>query len=162
MAPDMQKHTLPMLLFIAAPERAVTECRPSIFCRGSMQEEKILIVDDDDSHRFMLKCILGSWGYGICEADDGESALQMIDKAGVSLILMDYRMKKVSGLEVMAEMSHRRCRIPVILMTAYCSSETASAAHRHGAAAVLDKPLPMGKLKNLISRTIAESLHSRF
>ena len=83
-----------------------------------MKEEKIiLIVDDDETHRYMLKSILGRWGYGTCEAEDGESALLTIAKTDFSLVLMDVRMKGLSGLEVLSGINDRRPSLPVVLMT---------------------------------------------
>lgn len=115
---------------------------------------KILIVDDDATHRFMLESVLGSWGYSTDEADDGGTALQMIQGSDYALVLMDIRMKTVSGLKALSEIKSRDRCIPVILMTAYCNGEALAEALIGGAVAVLDKPLRLGELKNMIRRTL--------
>ena len=66
-------------------------------------EEKMLIVDDDATHRFMLESMLGSSGYSTDEADDGGTALQMIQSSDYALVLMDIRMKTLSGLKALSE-----------------------------------------------------------
>ena len=59
----------------------------------------ILVVDDDNGHRTMLKTLLSGWGYRIFEADDGSKAIEWVRSRPFDLILMDIRMVKVSGLE---------------------------------------------------------------
>ena len=58
----------------------------------------ILVVDDDDSHRTMLRTLIGGWGYAVSEADDGSTAIRMVQEQSYDLVLMDVRMVKVSGL----------------------------------------------------------------
>jgi CheY-like chemotaxis protein len=115
---------------------------------------KILIVDDEATHRFMLESVLGSWGYSTAEADDGETALQMIQSNDYALVLMDIRMKTLTGLKALFEIKSRHRCIPVILMTAYCKGEALAEALIGGAVAVLNKPLRLEKLKHMISQTI--------
>jgi len=67
---------------------------------------------------------------------------------------MDIRMKTVSGLKALSEIKSRDRCIPVILMTAYCNGEALAEALIGGAVAVLDKPLRLGELKNMIRRTL--------
>ena len=118
---------------------------------------KILIVDDDSSHRFMLESVLGSWGYSTEEADDGTTAVGMVRRGcRYALVLMDIRMKKLSGLDALFEIkSLDRC-IPVILMTAYCNQKVAAKALLNGAVAVLNKPLYLDELKTVIKRIMAQ------
>ena len=117
---------------------------------------KILIVDDDATHRFMLESVLGSWGYSTDEADDGGTALQMIQSSDYALVLMDIRMKTLSGLKALSEIKSRDRCIPVILMTAYCNSEALAEALMTGAVAVLNKPLRLGELKTVINKAMGQ------
>ena len=66
----------------------------------------ILVVDDDDAHRTMLRTLIGGWGYTVSEADDGSTAIQMIQEQPHDLVLMDIRMVKVSGLEALEEIKY--------------------------------------------------------
>jgi two-component system response regulator HydG len=117
---------------------------------------KILIVDDDSSHRFMLESVLGSWGYSTEEADDGTTAVGLIRARRYALILMDIRMKKLSGLDALLEIKHLARCIPVILMTAYCNQKVVAKALLNGAVAVLNKPLHLDELKTVIKRVMAQ------
>ena len=110
-------------------------------------EPTILVVDDDHAHRVMLKTLLGGWGYQITEADDGDTAVTAIEERAVDLVLMDIRMLRVSGMEALEQIRTINPAIPVILMTAYSSVETAVAALKNGAYDYLTKPLDFEKLR---------------
>lgn len=117
---------------------------------------KILIVDDDPSHRFMLESVLGSWGYSTEDADDGTTAVWMARSCRYALVLMDIRMKTLSGLDALFEIKNLDRCIPVILMTAYCNAEVVAEALLHGAIAVLNKPLHLDELKTVINQAIGQ------
>ena len=85
----------------------------------------ILVVDDDPAHRTMLRTLLGGWHYVVEEADDGSQAMESVHERSYDLVLMDVRMVKVSGLEALSEIKTYNPAIPVIIMTAYSSVETA-------------------------------------
>ena len=112
----------------------------------------ILVVDDDTSHRTMLSTLLTGWGYTIFEADDGEPAIEMVKERYFDLILMDIRMLKVSGLEAMKVIQKINPAIPIIIMTAYSSIETAVGALKTGAYDYLTKPIDCDKLRLTIER----------
>ena len=114
----------------------------------------ILIVDDDHAHRTMLKTLLGSWGYALEEAADGVGAIEMVHQRPYDLVLMDVRMLKVSGIEALATIKAFNPAIPVVIMTAYASVETAVAALKSGAYDYLTKPLDFEKLRITITRAM--------
>ncbi|MGE5256828.1 MAG: sigma-54-dependent transcriptional regulator [Hyphomicrobiales bacterium] len=114
----------------------------------------ILVVDDDTAHRTMLNTLVGGWGYAIAEADDGESAIHMVQDQVYDLVLMDVRMLKVSGLEALSAIKAINPSIPVVIMTAFSSVETAVAALKQGAHDYLTKPLDFEKLKITIERAM--------
>ena len=117
----------------------------------------ILVVDDDLAHRTMLRTLLGGWGYEVAEADDGGKAVEAVSRKPFDLILMDIRMLKVSGLEALAEIKRFNPAIPVIIMTAYASVETAVKALKEGAYDYLTKPLDFDELKLIIERATEHS-----
>ncbi len=114
--------------------------------------EVILVVDDDQAHRTVLTTLIGGWGYRVEEADDGQTAIDMVKENPYDLILMDIRMLKVSGLEALAVIKRYNPSIPVIIMTAYSSVETAVEALKNGAYDYLTKPLDFEKLKLTLRR----------
>ncbi len=114
----------------------------------------ILVVDDDTAHRTMLRTLVGGWGYEIAEADDGEAAIHKVRQQPYDLVLMDVRMLKVSGLEALAAIKSINPAIPVVIMTAYSSVETAVAALKQGAHDYLTKPLDFDKLRITLERAM--------
>jgi two-component system response regulator HydG len=114
----------------------------------------ILIVDDDTAHRTMLRTLVGAWGYEITEADDGQAAIEMVAQRAFDLILMDVRMIKVSGLEALAAIKGINPAIPIVIMTAFSSVETAVAALKQGAHDYLTKPFDFDKLRLTIERAM--------
>ena len=117
-------------------------------------KSKILVVDDDHAHRTMLRTLLSGWQYDIIEADDGSTAIEKVRERPFDLVLMDVRMLKVSGLEALDEIKAFNPAIPVIIMTAYSSLETAVEAIKKGAYDYLTKPLDFDKLKITIKRAM--------
>jgi two-component system response regulator HydG len=114
--------------------------------------QSILVVDDDGAHRAMLKKLLGGWGYDVHEAGDGSVAIEEVRLRAFDLILMDIRMLNVSGIEALEQIKIINPAIPVIIMTAYASVETAVNALKKGAYDYLTKPLDFDELKIVIAR----------
>ena len=114
----------------------------------------ILVVDDDDAHRIMLRTLVGGWGYEVSEADDGAAAIDRVKEQSYDLVLMDVRMVRVSGLEALAQIKSYNPAIPVIIMTAYSSVDTAVSALKQGAHDYLTKPLDFDRLKITIERAM--------
>ena len=102
---------------------------------------KILIVDDDPGHLISVKTVIRSWGYVVETADDGSVAVDMVKSAPVDLILMDVRMAKMSGIEALKQIKAYNPSIPVIIMTAYSSVDSAVEAIKSGAYDYLIKPM---------------------
>ena len=114
----------------------------------------ILVVDDDSSHRTMLRTLIGGWGYGVQEADDGSTAIEAVKEQPFDLVLMDIRMLKISGIEALETIKSINPAIPVVIMTAFSSVETAVEALKKGAYDYLTKPLDFEKLKITIQRAM--------
>lgn len=118
------------------------------------KEKKVLVVDDDHAHRIMLRTLISGWDYAVEEADDGQGAIRKVHERAFDLILMDIRMIKVSGLEALAEIQKYNPAIPVIIMTAYSSVETAVSALKKGAYDYLTKPLDFDELRLVMARAV--------
>ena len=117
----------------------------------------ILIVDDDLSHSIMLRKLISGWGYAVVNVDDGEGAIEEVKKQPFDLILMDIRMIRVSGIEALAAIREFNPAIPVIMMTAYASVETAVDALKKGAYDYLTKPLDFTELRIALERAMEHS-----
>jgi len=118
------------------------------------KKSHILVVDDDTAHRTMLRTLIGGWGYAIDDANDGAVAIDKVQERPYDLVLMDVRMVKISGLEALEKMKVYNPAIPIIIMTAFSSVETAVDALKKGAHDYLTKPLDFDKLKITIERSM--------
>ena len=115
---------------------------------------KILVVDDEPSHRQMLEVVLSAEGYEIHQAGDGQEAINLVEERFYDLILMDNRMTQMGGIEALKKIKEISPGIPVIIMTAYASVSTAVDALKSGAYDYLTKPLEIDKLKILIDKAL--------
>jgi len=113
---------------------------------------RILIVDDDPGHLTTLKTITRSWGYAVETADDGDNAVERVTTDPFDLVLMDVRMAKMGGIEALEQIKAYNPSIPVIIMTAYSSVESAVDALKAGAYDYLIKPLDFEVLKLTLER----------
>lgn len=116
--------------------------------------KKILIVDDEFSHRQMLETVLSGEGYDTGCAESGEQAVRMVSEKIFDLILMDIRMAGTGGIEALKKIRNAHPEIPVIMMTAYASVSTAVEALKTGAYDYLTKPLNMDEVKICIRQAL--------
>ena len=112
----------------------------------------ILIVDDDPGHLTSLRTVIGSWGYAVETAQDGGEAVDRVQEAPVDLVLMDVRMTAMSGIEALERIKTYNPAIPIIIMTAYSSVQSAVEALKAGAYDYLIKPLDFDVLELSIER----------
>ena len=115
---------------------------------------KILIVDDETAHCQMLEVVLKAEKYATQRAQDGQSAIEAVKERFYDLILMDIRMNRVGGIEALEKIKEISPDIPIIMMTAYASVDTAVQAMRSGAYDYLTKPLDIDELKILVAKAL--------
>jgi len=114
----------------------------------------VLVVDDDSGHQATLKTIIKSWGYQVEVADDGTKAVEKVKESPFDLILMDVRMAVMSGIEALKLIKQYNPAIPVLIMTAYSSVESAVETLKAGAYDYLTKPLDFDALKITMERAL--------
>jgi two-component system response regulator PilR (NtrC family) len=131
---------------LAPPERPVEGVAP-----------RVLIVDDESSLREMLRIVLKRDGYDVLTADGGRTALELLQRERVDLLLSDIRMSDVSGVDVLKAAKERHPEIVVFMMTAFASTETAVEAMRLGAVDYFTKPFSMDELRLKIRQHIEAS-----
>ncbi|MFZ3044939.1 MAG: sigma-54 dependent transcriptional regulator [Desulfatirhabdiaceae bacterium] len=117
----------------------------------------ILIVDDDPNHLKTLQTIVRSWGYQVSTADDGVKAVETVKEKLFALILMDVRMAQMSGIEALKQIKQYNPAIPILIMTAYSSVDSAVKALKAGAYDYLTKPLDFEVLKISLARALEHS-----
>lgn len=112
---------------------------------------KILVVDDEDMQRDMLKGFLDKQGYEVFEAASGGEALRIFGERPFQLVLLDHKMPDITGDKVLAEMKLANPLVRAIMITAYGSVDTAVSAMKLGADEFLEKPVDLSKLLEKIS-----------
>ena len=114
----------------------------------------VLAVDDDPGHLATLKTVIKSWGYLVEGVDDGSRAVEKIQEGPFDLVLMDVRMAVMSGIEALKKIKQHNPAIPILIMTAYSSVESAVDALKAGAYDYLTKPLDFDALKITMERAL--------
>ncbi|HMZ33303.1 MAG TPA: sigma-54 dependent transcriptional regulator [Chitinophagales bacterium] len=107
---------------------------------------KILIVDDEKAIRRTLKEILEYEKYDIEEAEDGEIGLAKIEKNNYDVVILDVKMPKKDGIEVLSEMQQKGIDTPVIVLSGHGNIETAVEAVKKGAFDYIPKPPDLNRL----------------
>jgi DNA-binding NtrC family response regulator len=125
-----------------------------------MSKGKILVVDDEATARSALSDFLRAEGYSVETAADGFKALGRLAEFEADLVLTDFNMPGMDGVELLRKLKELDPEMSVILMTAFGGVETAVAAMREGAADYLTKPLNLDELAIVLGRTI-ESVELR-
>jgi DNA-binding NtrC family response regulator len=117
-----------------------------------MQKLSILIVEDGQSQREMLRDFLRSEGHTVTEAENGEKALKTVFSGHFDLILLDYKMPGMDGLQALKEVKHINPEIDIAIITAYGTIETAVEALKAGAVDYITKPVDLDELIILVNR----------
>ncbi|HEX2443127.1 MAG TPA: response regulator, partial [Vicinamibacterales bacterium] len=113
---------------------------------------KILIVDDEDHIRAMMRLTLEAAGHSVAEASDGPAGLQAFgDGQGWDVVLLDQKMPGVEGTEVLREMRRRKPGAVVILVTAFASIDLVIEAMHLGATDFLRKPMTPDALRGAVA-----------
>ena len=117
-----------------------------------MGKLNILVVEDGQSQREMLKDFLAREGHRVAEAEDGNTAIQQVQSGHFDLLLLDFKMPGMNGIEVLGKIKNINPEISVIMMTAYGTIETAVDAMKLGAVDYIAKPINLDELIILIDR----------
>jgi len=116
--------------------------------------DRILLVEDKESLRSVLRKTLEAEGFGVDEAPDGRSALEKIRRDRFAMVLTDLRLPAASGHEVLKAAVAADPEMPVILMTAYGTIRDAVGAMKAGAYDYLEKPVDTDHLLALVKRAL--------
>ncbi|MCK5739750.1 sigma-54-dependent Fis family transcriptional regulator, partial [bacterium] len=123
-----------------------------------MSDYRILIADDEPAQVKALAGFLNKRGYTVLTADSGKTALNIVHRKLVDLVLTDFRMPDLDGLELLKQARELNPEIDVIMMTAFGSIESATDAMRHGAVDYLTKPVDLEQLQLIIERTLEHKM----
>jgi two-component system, NtrC family, response regulator AlgB len=116
---------------------------------------KLLIVDDEKNIRSHLATFFESAGHHVKTAENGQQALALLSvDSGFDLMLTDYRMAEMNGLELLQETRREAPNLAVILMTAYATVENAVAVMKAGAYDYLTKPFTLDQVEHIVDRAL--------
>jgi DNA-binding NtrC family response regulator len=121
-----------------------------------MDKKRILFVDDDEEMRSMISEFFQSERYIITLAENGKDALDKITNFDFDAVVTDLRMKEMDGLSLLHEIHSQNPLLPVILITAFGSIETAVEAIKEGATNFVPKPFKMQTLKAIVDKAIEQ------
>jgi two-component system NtrC family response regulator len=119
-----------------------------------MAAERILIIDDEESIRTVLGYVLDEAGYEVDKAASAEEGLARIHDARPDLVLSDIKMPGKDGLTLLGEIKSIDTGIPVIILTAFGTVETAVEAMKRGAADYLTKPVSRDELRLTVGKAL--------
>jgi signal transduction histidine kinase len=118
-------------------------------------KRRVLIVDDDIAILEVLEMRLLAMGFEVTSTPDAIRALQTLESTRFDLALLDLRMEPMNGIQLMEALHARQPRLPVLIMTAHGTIETAVEAVQRGAFDYLTKPFVRDELRSKIRRALA-------
>lgn len=118
---------------------------------------RILICDDQEMMRDSLAGLLAREGHDVVAVGDGASAIAKVEGGRFDLLMTDLKMPKMTGIELLKEVKRLRGELPVVLMTAFATVQTAVEAMRLGAYDYIQKPFDGDEVKLLVERTLEHS-----
>lgn len=119
-----------------------------------MANPKILICDDEEGIRESLKLILGDH-YNLVTVDSADMALEVLSHSkDIKVMLLDIKMPKTSGLDVIKEVKKKFPHVKIIMVTGYKSVETAAEATRLGASSYIVKPFKSEEILETVKRNL--------
>ncbi|TVQ78145.1 MAG: sigma-54-dependent Fis family transcriptional regulator [Bradymonadales bacterium] len=115
---------------------------------------RILVVDDELSVREFFEILLKKEGYEVFCSSDGAEALRMIRDEHFDLLITDLQMKEVDGMTLLKEAKRMHADLPVMMITAFATTDTAVEAMKHGAFDYLSKPFKIDEIKISIEKAL--------
>ena len=121
----------------------------------SPNERSVLVVDDEENLLVLLDRILSKEGYKVNTAFNSYQALDLIDRRGFRLAILDIKMFPLDGVALLSEIRNRSPSTQVIMITAYPTVDTRNECLRMGATSYLTKPLDINAFFSELDRAFA-------
>jgi len=120
-------------------------------------QPRILLIEDDLSTASALKKVLQAESYGVDVADRGDDGLAQATTGSFDLVVTDLKLPGLSGLELAARLQATKPKLPIIMMTAHGTTDTAIEATKLGVYEYLVKPFEADELLDLVASAVAHS-----
>lgn len=118
------------------------------------RSNQVLVVDDDEDVRDILRRTLQDAGFEVSVAVDGAEALRLVPELGIGVVLLDVKMPRLSGIEVLKHLVETVPGICVLMVTAVRETETAVAAMKLGAYDYITKPFDRDSVVPAVRRAV--------
>jgi CheY-like chemotaxis protein len=117
----------------------------------------VLVVEDNEGARYLMRLALEGLGYRVCEAENGQEAIAVASRERPNVILMDISMPVLDGLKATARIREHpsMATIPIIAVTAHQDTELRAGAQASGFTAFVTKPIDFDWLNDLIEGLLA-------
>ncbi len=122
--------------------------------QGESRPARILVVDDEESIRDLLRLVLTGEGYSVITANDGKEAIEYLEAQRFDLVITDLVMPRVNGVEVLRAAKRIDPNYPVMVITGYPSVETVTKLVRLGAGDYLTKPFNIDVVRVTVAKLL--------
>lgn len=119
-------------------------------------DARILVIDDDPQMRLALSEALGKAGFSVYTAEDGNTARELMSRSCFDLVITDVRMPGGDGFDILRYVKEKFPFLPVILITAYASVDSAVSAMKAGAFDYVEKPFSIDSLYSKVKRALGD------
>ena len=118
-----------------------------------MNDERVLIVEDEENERTGLAELIRAWGYDTETAEDGVDGLSKVESWHPAIVVTDLKMPRMDGMALLENIAQAPQQVAVILLTAAGSVDSAVTAMKHGAFDFIEKPVNPTRLRNILQNS---------
>jgi two-component system alkaline phosphatase synthesis response regulator PhoP len=119
-----------------------------------MMKKRILVADDEATVVKILKDRFANWGYEVETASDGEETLEKVENFKPHLLLLDLKMPKISGIEILDRTKKKRPQIGILILTASQSKSTFRTCLEKGADGYMLKPFKPENIRDYVEKIL--------
>lgn len=123
-----------------------------------IKEIKTLVVEDEELIRWSLERALKEMGLCVEVASSGEEALKILRKSNYDIVITDFKMPGLSGLDLLAKIKEEKIKSIVIIISAYLSQSVVKEALEHGAFRCVDKPFGMDDFLSVVKEAVEKRI----
>jgi DNA-binding NtrC family response regulator len=122
------------------------------------ERKQVLIVDDEPNLRKILSAQLTRDGYDVLTAEDGEQGLAQLEEHHIDLVITDLKMPKIDGMTLLREALREEPQLPIVMITAHGTVDTAVEALKIGAFDYLTKPFDKDEVRQIVAKALKTRL----
>jgi DNA-binding NtrC family response regulator len=123
----------------------------------SRERPRVMIVDDDDEMRALLRDALEREGFQVREHSTGDGLMSLLAEGDSDVVVLDKEMAGTNGLDLLRDITLHHPHTPVVLVTAFGGSEVEAEALRLGAAYYMDKPFRVARLLEVLHGVVGQA-----